>query len=187
MIAVTVSQMPLFPAEGLRFPLSSILCTLLALINEAWGLRPPPRSHNIIPNSSSIPRQIGIRKFFKSFNYFASSFYSSIASYTPQNTAKSISSNGCAISTGVQRHHLHHICCLFVPFAPPVFWSRFVLTPPRVFGLFVAWKLRRQTKGEFLSSNRTQKGQIRSRDHPDAVVLIDVSKIADTRQAYHSP
>jgi hypothetical protein len=29
----------------------------------------------------------------------------------------------------------------------------------RMFGLFVAWRLRGQTKSEFLSSNRTQKGQ----------------------------
>lgn len=28
----------------------------------------------------------------------------------------------------------------------------------RVFGLFVAWRLRHQSKLEFLSSNRTQKG-----------------------------
>lgn len=29
-----------------------------------------------------------------------------------------------------------------------------------MFGLYIAWTLRRQTKTEFLASNRTQKGQI---------------------------
>ena len=30
----------------------------------------------------------------------------------------------------------------------------------RITGLYIAWRLRHQTKAEFLSSNRTQKGQL---------------------------
>jgi hypothetical protein len=31
---------------------------------------------------------------------------------------------------------------------------------PSVFGLFIAWRLRHQSKGEWLSANRTQKGKV---------------------------
>jgi hypothetical protein len=36
--------------------------------------------------------------------------------------------------------------------------SNVVLTRHSIFGLFIAWKLRHQSKIEFLASNRTQKG-----------------------------
>lgn len=33
--------------------------------------------------------------------------------------------------------------------------------PSRVFGLYISWRLRHQSKGEWLAANRTQKGKVK--------------------------
>ena len=65
-------------------------------------------------------------------------------------------------------------------------YGKLILTLCRVFGLYVAWTLRQQTKGEFLSSNRTQKGQNRPCD--DLIAVASIAEVdADDWQAYHLP
>ncbi len=67
--------------------------------------------------------------------------------------------DGSTFIPGIQCHHLYHIWGFSVRFLPLLWHLITDIVVTSVTGLYIAWRWRHQTKGQFLSSNRTQSGQ----------------------------